>query len=59
MNKFEDTFQHPFIVCKHELDISNFEDFAIFLSNRLGLNIEMHNSDNSNSYIKTIGIDVF
>ena len=57
MNKFEDTFQHPFIVCKHELDISNFEDFAIFLSNRLGINIEMHNSDNSNSYIKTIGID--
>lgn len=57
MNKFEDTFQHPFIVCKHQLNISNFEDFAIFLSNRLGINIEMHNSDNSNSYIKTIGID--
>lgn len=52
MDIFEDTFQHPVIVCSHNLDLSNFEDFANQLSNKLILTIEMRN--NKNFYIKTV-----
>jgi hypothetical protein len=41
MNNKELTYTHPFIVCKHNLDVSDFEKFAIELSNELQLNIEM------------------
>lgn len=52
-SNFEDSFQHPFIFCKHNLDISNSDDFAQELSKKLKLNIEIHNSSNQNSYLYT------
>lgn len=54
MNNLKEVFQHPTIVCQHQLDIFEFELFAIELSNRLCLDIEMYNYTSSNSYIKTI-----
>lgn len=41
MNKFEDTYQHPLIVCKHELNISDIETLGGFLSKKLKLTIEI------------------
>jgi hypothetical protein len=41
MNNFDETYQHPTISCKHQLDISDFEKFAIYLSNKLQMDIEM------------------
>ena len=41
MNKFEDTYQHPLIVCKHELDLSDSENLGEFLSKQLKLTIEI------------------
>ena len=52
MDTFEDAFQHPVIVCAHNLDVSVFEYFASQLANRLTLNVEMQN--HKNSYLKTI-----
>jgi hypothetical protein len=52
MDTFEDAFQHPVIVCAHNLDVSVFEYFASQLANRLILNVEMQN--HKNSYLKTI-----
>ncbi|GEM_PF-6543834 len=40
-NNYNETYQHPAISCKHQLDISDFEKFAIYLSNKLQMNIEM------------------
>lgn len=57
MNKFEGTFQHPVIICKHQLEILNFQELARNLSNRLDLNIEMYTHANSNFYINIICID--
>ena len=42
MNKFEGTYQHPLIVCTHQLDISYIETFGEELSNKLQLNVEMN-----------------
>ena len=41
MNKFEDTYQHPLIVCKHELDLSDIETLGEFLSKQMKLTIEI------------------
>lgn len=41
MNKFEDTYQHPLIVCKHELDLSDIENLGEFLSKQMKLSIEI------------------
>jgi hypothetical protein len=41
MNKFEDTYQHPLIVCKHELDLSDIETLGELLSKQLKLTIEI------------------
>ena len=51
MDTFEDTFQHPVIVCAHNLDVSDFDSLASQLANSLALNIEMQN--HKNSYLKT------
>ena len=37
MNNLEETYQHPGITCKHELNISDFETFANELSQKLNL----------------------
>lgn len=52
MDTFEDTFQHPVIVCAHNLNISDFDSFANQLVNGLTLHVEMQN--HKNSYLKTI-----
>lgn len=41
MNKFEDSYQHPLIVCKHELDLSDIETLGEFLSKQMKLTIEI------------------
>jgi hypothetical protein len=41
MNKFEGTYQHPLIVCKHELDLSDIEILGKQLSKELNLTIEI------------------
>ena len=41
MNKFEGTYQHPLIVCKHELDFSDIEILGQQLSKQLKLTIEI------------------
>lgn len=41
MNKFEDTYQHPLIVCKHELKLSDIETLGEFLSKQMKLSIEI------------------
>jgi hypothetical protein len=41
MNKFEDTYQHPLIVCKHELDLSDIETLGEFLSKQMKSSIEI------------------
>jgi hypothetical protein len=41
MNNPQQTYQHPTIACKHKLDVSNFEKFAIYLSNKMQMKIEM------------------
>lgn len=52
MDTFEDTFQHPVIVCAHNLDVSDFDSLASQLANRLTLNVEMQNHKNCD--LKTI-----
>ncbi|SNB20890.1 hypothetical protein KU06112801_830008 [Flavobacterium psychrophilum] len=37
MNKFEGIYQHPSIVCKHQLDIKDIEKLAALMN----LNIEI------------------
>ena len=58
MSNLKDTFQHPLIVCKHHINISNFNNFANELSKRLEINIEMLDSPSVNSYLKTITTEV-
>lgn len=41
MNNLKESYQHPTISCEHQLDVSDFETFAIYLSNKLQMNIEM------------------
>jgi hypothetical protein len=41
MNKFEDTYQHPLIVCKHDLDLLDIETLGEFLSKQMKLTIEI------------------
>ncbi len=41
MNKFEETYQHPLIVCTHKLDLSDIETLGEQLSKKLKLNIEI------------------
>lgn len=47
MINIEETYQHPGIIGKHELKVSEFENFANELSQKLHLNIEMRYHDNS------------
>lgn len=57
MNNLEETYQHPGITCKHELNISDFETFANELSQKLNLNIEMSYHRSSILYNKTFSKD--
>ena len=57
MNNLEETYQHPGITCKHELNISDFETFANELSQKLNLNVEMRYHRSSILYNKTISKD--
>ena len=57
MINIEETFQHPGIICKHNLNISDFETLAIELSQKLHLNIEMLYDRRSILYDKTISIN--
>jgi hypothetical protein len=41
MNNQELSYLHPSIISKHDLDVADFENFAIELSIKLQLNIEM------------------
>lgn len=41
MNKLEGTYQHPLIVCYHELDLSDIEILGKQLSRQLNLTIEI------------------
>lgn len=41
MHNLEDDYQHPVIICKHQLDVSYVETFGKILSDRLQLNVEM------------------
>lgn len=47
MNKFRDTYQHPLIVCKHNLNIKNIEKLGKNLSDSLKLNIEIDDKESS------------
>ena len=42
MNNMQEIYEHPSISCKHHFDVSDFEKFAIYLSNKLQINIEMN-----------------
>ena len=57
MNNLEESYQHPGITCKHELNISDFETFANELSQKLNLNVEMRYHKSSILYNKTISKD--
>jgi hypothetical protein len=57
MNNLEETYQHPAITCKHQFNVADFETFAIELSNRLHLNIEIHYDSSALLQNKTISID--
>ena len=47
MNKFKDTYQHPLIVCQHNLNIKNIEKLGKNLSTFLKLNIEIDDKKSS------------
>lgn len=47
MNKFKDTYQHPLIVFKHNLNTKNIEKLGKNLSDSLKLNIEIDDKKSS------------
>ena len=47
MSKFEGTYQHPLIVCKHNLNIKSIEKLGEDLSNLLNFNIEIDDKKSS------------
>jgi hypothetical protein len=57
MSISKDTFQHPAISCKHQLDLSNIQKLAKDISSRLLLNIEIHYHSSSLLSNETISID--
>lgn len=57
MNNLEETYHHPAITCKHQLEVSDFEALASDLSNRLHLNIEIHYDSSALLQNKTISIN--
>jgi hypothetical protein len=54
MNNLEETYQHPAISSTHQLDLSDFEGLATYLSQQLHLTIEMCFDRSSILYNKII-----